>query len=69
MFFKVLVEEKRPQPKIQEPTKKLSTKPDETHAVPTEEPPKKGINSLFVSRAFFVIPFIIKLSYSKNCLK
>lgn len=41
MFFKVLVEEKKPKPTIQEPPKKVPAKPDQ--AIAAEEPPKKGI--------------------------
>lgn len=47
MFFKVLVEEKKPKPPIQEPLKKVPTKPEEVIAVPIEKPIKKGIESLF----------------------
>ncbi len=45
MFFEVLVEEK-PKPTIPEPTKIVPAKPEEAIAVPVEEPPKKGIDSL-----------------------
>jgi len=51
MFFKVLAEEKKPKLPIQEPQKKLPAKPDEAVAVLIEEPPKKGIDLLFVCRA------------------
>jgi len=44
MFFKVLVEEKKPKAPIQEPLKKVPTKPEEVIAVPIEEPLKKGID-------------------------
>ncbi len=40
MFFKVLVEEKKPKPTIQEPPKKLSSKPEQ--AITVETFPKKG---------------------------
>ncbi len=53
MVFKVLVEEKKPKPPVQEPPKKVPAKPDEAIAVPVEETPKKGIGSPFVGRAVF----------------
>ncbi len=67
MFFKVLVEEKKPKPPIQEPPKKVPAKPEEAIKVPEAEPPKKGINSLFVCRAnFCYMCFFINLSHSSE---
>lgn len=43
MFFKVLMEEKKPKPAIQEPSKKVSLKPEQAFTI--EEPPKKGIDT------------------------
>lgn len=68
IFFKVLVEEKKPKPPVQEPPKKLPTKPDEAIAVPTDVPPKKGIDSLFVYRAILFDQFIsLVICYGLMC--
>ncbi len=67
MSFKVLVEEKKPKPPIQEPPKKVPAKPDVPIKVSEAEPPKKGINSLFVCWAnFCYVCFFINLPDSSE---
>jgi len=56
MFFKVLVEEKKQKPTIQEPPKKVPAKPDQAIAV--EEPPKKGIEIQVLHVGIFSVVFV-----------
>lgn len=48
MFFKVLVEEKKPKPTKQEPSKTVPPKPDQIIEAPKEEVQKKGTFPVFL---------------------